>query len=105
MQLQLKEAPFGKWRLTENQPRTMRTSKKMNAAIQLSLIILHLSQLKNSEKVKSNFNNYIITLSPNTSISPSQLADKSLNHARRKGEKHDDDDDAAYKTKESLNWY
>lgn len=88
--------------LNRNKPRTKRRSKKMNAAIQLSLIILHLSQLKNSEKVKSNFNNYIITLkSLNTSISPSQLADKFLNLASQKGEKND----AAYKTKESLNWY
>lgn len=35
---------------------------ELTAAIQLSLIILHLSQFENSEKVKSNFNNYIITL-------------------------------------------
>lgn len=42
----------------------MREDDLAAAAIQLSLIILRLShtQLEHSEKVKSNFNNYIITL-------------------------------------------
>lgn len=62
--------------------------KKETAAIQLSLIILHLSQFENSEKVKSNFNNYIITLNNNNKSNSHRRVSSSRENSEPSSDHH-----------------